>query len=271
MTVTIIGMILCLITLPTVTTLQERTTQTRASLTKPASSGWILANKSRSPMDDSLSLAYRLSAINVIRGRLGTHRPSILARCQERSLDVYIDFGMVMNGAVRYRFDSGGADTDYWDTGTDYEALFARDPVFFASQLAKAKRLRVEVTPYSGSPQVVEFSVTGFAGPLKQLASVGCAPAIADGERRASQAAERRSAEDKRETARNKRNADEQKQFGKLVFLSAAAAAQATTFHAHRGCLRLHGEPRPILISELTIGVYNPCPSCKPSVEGMKR
>jgi hypothetical protein len=238
-----------------------------------AASRWTGGITGRSKMDDSQTAVYRLPANNVISGWLRKARPVMIARCQESEPDLYIVWGMpahVESGdsrTLRIRIDNETAETDYWGESTDNNSLFAPDAALFMNRLATARTVRIEFTPFQSVPQVATFDARGFSGPLQTLRKAGCDAAITEAAQRAEAVAKTAAAE----AAREARNAAEAAQFGKLVFLSAVDKRKLQLFHSRRSCIGLNGEPTPIMISELSSAEFAPCPTCRPSTEGMKR
>ena len=60
---------------------------------------------------------------------------------------------------MRVRFDDAGAERQRWSQSTDNEALFAPNAVQMARNIAKAKTLRFEFTPFNASPVIATFDV----------------------------------------------------------------------------------------------------------------
>ncbi len=121
-------------------------------------------------MDDSQGVTFSLSADNEIAGWLARETPTLIVRCRENATAVYIVTGMaasvesgdLQGHTVRVRFDDASAQRQRWTESTDNEALFAPDPIPMARNIAKAKALRLEFTPFNASPVIVTFDVSGF-------------------------------------------------------------------------------------------------------------
>lgn len=135
-------------------------------------------------MDDSQTAVFMLDANNVIRGWMKSSRPTLLARCKEGDLDLYVDWGLAVNvesgdtRTVRVRFDDDAATSEQWDESTDNEALFSPKPAEAMTRLLTARSLRVEFTPFNANPQIAVFDVSGFAAAHKVIGSAGCAAAL---------------------------------------------------------------------------------------------
>src|SRR5579863_7010314 len=159
---------------------------------------WHVAT-GKSPMDDLKTVVLSLDSEDLVEGPLGAVRPSLVVRCQEKSTDVYVVTGMAANietepdgtpsdtRKVRIRLDDGPA-TDYysWKESADRKALFAAETVSggndfdertwqhhpvseFAQQLAGARKMAFQFTPFDGSPQVARFDLSGLDTRLHQV------------------------------------------------------------------------------------------------------
>jgi hypothetical protein len=121
-------------------------------------------------MDDSKGVVFQLEAENEVSGWLHRQRPTLVLRCQEGKPEAYMVTGMsssVESGdlerhTVGVRFDEAKAQSQMWGQSTDDKALFAPQPVSFIKNVAGAKRLRLQFTPFNASPAIAEFDVTGF-------------------------------------------------------------------------------------------------------------
>lgn len=142
--------------------------------------GWKGGEQARSEMDSSRTVLYHLAANGPLVGWLHVETPSLVAVCREGKTEAYLETGMPLNPelgkfheyTVRLRFDDGAPRTERWNQSTDDKAVFSPHPVAFLKQLAKAKTLKVEVTPFNASPGVATFYVAGFAGPLGKISTV---------------------------------------------------------------------------------------------------
>jgi len=135
----------------------------------------------KSEMDDSEGIAFEVPATSEIQFWLGHQLPQLPLQSREHRTSVLILTGTRAtvedaddNHHVRFRFDSDAPRTEIWSESTDGKALFAPNPTSFARRLARAKRLRVEFTPFNSSPVLVEFNVLGFdSSMLQRLAHLG--------------------------------------------------------------------------------------------------
>lgn len=141
-------------------------------------SNWT-RREDRSKMDDSKTVTFMASATNTITGWLATETPRLFIRCQEKSTDVFMvtnmaalpELGLFQEHTVTVRLDDAKARSEHWLAGTDDKALFSPHPAQLARQIATAKRLRLQFTPFNASPQIVDFDVKGFDVHLKELAA----------------------------------------------------------------------------------------------------
>lgn len=98
--------------------------------------------------------------------------PTLNFQCRDGHTEAYIDLAVraYVDRPVRIRFDSGPARSEWWNRSSDHTALFARRPIALAKQVAKAKRMLVEITPSGQNPVVLEFDVSGFDAKVGTLA-----------------------------------------------------------------------------------------------------
>ncbi len=131
--------------------------------------GWTV-DSSSSAMDDSRTILLRLAADSAIQAWPSRSiTPTLLIRCKERSTDVYFSNETraavvpddLESGEVRLRFDDGPARRVLWGESTSGDALFAPNAVRVARQIAKAKRLVYQFTPFNSSPATTTFTLVG--------------------------------------------------------------------------------------------------------------
>jgi type VI secretion system protein VasI len=166
----------------------ESESSAAAVAAQSASLGKWKVSESKSPMDDSKTVVLSLDADNNIHGPLGDKRPTLIIRCQEKKTKVYVVTGMAASVEEGYdggpshehkvglRFDSNAARYEFWNESTADDALFADTEaygmrtkiefpagplVLLAKELAKAKTLTFQFTPFNGNPQVATFDLRG--------------------------------------------------------------------------------------------------------------
>lgn len=142
------------------------------------------AEVSRSEMTDERSITISLDALNEVPGALMPFRPTLIVRCQEEQLQIYVATGSVLENdgegdldmtPVRMRWDSADADTATWDRSTDYTAAFAPDPRAFLSRLLEGHLLRFEFHPFDAAARVARFDTRGLSRHLSPL-DAACPP-----------------------------------------------------------------------------------------------
>jgi type VI secretion system protein VasI len=151
----------------------------------------------RSPMDDTQTVVLTLDSENVVQGPLGTVKPSLIVRCQQKKTAVYFVTGMAASieedveggpsdfHKVGLRLDDGPASYGSWGESNDHKALFASDLIYdatghasafsggaikFAKELAQAGILSFQFTPFDGNTQVARFDLRGLDPHLHKLA-----------------------------------------------------------------------------------------------------
>lgn len=71
---------------------------------------------------------------------------------------------------VRIRLDQGDAVTEHWGESTSHDALFSGgDTIAFTKQIAAAKTLIFEFTPFDANPAIVRFDVRNLGEHLPEL------------------------------------------------------------------------------------------------------
>jgi Type VI secretion system VasI, EvfG, VC_A0118 len=150
---------------------------------------WHLT-ESRSSIDDSKNEVLLLDVEAPIQGPLGSTTPSLIVRCKEKKTNVYVNTGMAatveegLDGhKVALRLDGNAARYEDWNESTDHKALFADESEYrsdvvypagavvkLAKELARAKTLTFQFTPFDGSPQVMHFDLRGLDSHIDKVA-----------------------------------------------------------------------------------------------------
>src|SRR5262249_18558874 len=97
-------------------------------------------------------------------------RPTLLIRCKEKQVEVYVDVGMEpdvesgnLDGAtIRYRFDKEAAKTDIAGKSTDGKALFLEGPETYISAMLKHEQMVFGFTPFNANPAEMTFDLRGI-------------------------------------------------------------------------------------------------------------
>jgi len=130
--------------------------------------------KKKSPIDDSVNVVLYLEANEKIEGQLSIRKflPSLVIKCSENKTAAYINWGRYLgigDTRVLARIDKNKARTTRWDLSTDNKATFARKAIGFSKSLFDHEKLLVQVTPYSGSPVMTTFNISGLKENIKPL------------------------------------------------------------------------------------------------------
>jgi hypothetical protein len=141
---------------------------------EPPPSKWFGRDTS-SEMDSSKGYLVTLPAENEIKGWLQSATPMLMVRCDEGQVEVAVRIdmpAMVEYGGghtVRLRFDDKQPVKQSWSESTDSKALFAGNGLAIAKSIGGAETLRIELTPFNSSPQVIQFDVRGFKEHLDKI------------------------------------------------------------------------------------------------------
>jgi hypothetical protein len=149
---------------------------TRTPTPPPLGGKWKVTTRTSS-FDDSPQVVLALDAESTIEGFLRSRRPTLILRCREQDLDVYVVTGMPadverrnLDGAtVRIRFDDRDAESQNTNRSTDDEALFFYDERQLINRLVNADRLLFGFTPFNASPVETSFDLSGLSDVLPQL------------------------------------------------------------------------------------------------------
>jgi hypothetical protein len=144
----------------------------------PFTGKWQIST-SISEFDNSTTIALSLEAEDFIEGWLTTTMPTLVLRCKERDIAVYVKVGMQSNveyglndaATVRIRFDQNQAFEAVANESTDGDALFFQDPHAMIIAMLKSNEMVFGFTPFNADPAVTTFDLSGLANvidPLKQ-------------------------------------------------------------------------------------------------------
>jgi type VI secretion system protein VasI len=150
----------------------------KTSSPKPFIGKWQVST-GKSEFDDSTTVVLSLEAEDFIEGWLTTTLPTLVLRCKEREMNVYVNVGTQSNvesglddaATVRVRFDRGQAFEMVASESTDGEALFFRDPYGMIIAMLQSKEMVFGFTPFNADPAVTTFDLRGLSNaiePLKQ-------------------------------------------------------------------------------------------------------
>ncbi|MDP1545269.1 MAG: type VI secretion system-associated protein TagO [Anaerolineales bacterium] len=151
---------------------------TQTNTPKPFTGKWQVST-SKSEFDNSTTVALSLDAESFIEGWLTTTLPTLVLRCKEREIDVYVNVGTQSNveygrynkATVRVRFDQNQAFETITSESTTGEALFFRDPHQMIISMLRSNEMVFGFTPFNANPAVTTFDLRGLENviePLKQ-------------------------------------------------------------------------------------------------------
>ena len=162
----------------TISTPKPTIAPTKTSTPKPFTGKWQVST-SKSDFDNSTTVALSLEAENYVKGWLDTTLPTLILRCKEREMNVYIkvgtqvdvEYGLDDAASVRVRFDQNQTFELVADESTDGDALFFRDPYGMIMWMLQSKEMTFGFTPFNADPAVTKFDLRGLSNviePLKQ-------------------------------------------------------------------------------------------------------
>ena len=107
-----------------------------------------------------------------------TVRPRLAIQCApKRPVELFVDLDFpnarTSGGKARLKFDDKAPSTVTGNRSDDGTALFLPGAPNLIRSLAKAKEFRVEVTPVTGTPVIVEFLVGGLDAHANALKDCG--------------------------------------------------------------------------------------------------
>jgi len=129
---------------------------------------WVGGIRESSAMDDSPTVLFGLEAENEVDIWLGTHKPMLAIRCQEKDTDALIRIGgsaSVESGdrhTVEIRFDEEKKFSERWSESNSSDALFAPNPIKLIKKIAESQTMLFRFVPFNASPQIIRFDIRGF-------------------------------------------------------------------------------------------------------------
>lgn len=119
-----------------------------------------------SPVDDSRTVIAGLEG-TPIKDKFGrASKPTMILRCKENSTDAYIAFSDFLGSddtSVLSRWDEEKAQTSSWSISTDHHAVFFPNAIAAIKKIRTSGKLLVQLTPYSESPVMSTFDLSGAA------------------------------------------------------------------------------------------------------------
>jgi hypothetical protein len=99
-------------------------------------------------------------------------RRTLLIRCKDKRLDVYVDWGEKIEVgrqgiAVAQRFDAGSVSTSSWNGSTSGDTTFHPQPLEFLRQAGNSSTVVVQTRVGNKSPITAEFNIAGLRNILE--------------------------------------------------------------------------------------------------------
>lgn len=149
-----------------------------ANQTTTSTGKWIIATET-SPVDDSQTVVLKLNAEKQVQGWLDKFLPTLIIRCKERKIEVYVYTGTqsevesdIDYSTVRVRFDKEQAMTLQLSHSTDGTALFF--PLISLQNIVDTfhghNSMLFEFTPFNAPPANTTFDLRGIDEAIKPLA-----------------------------------------------------------------------------------------------------
>lgn len=188
------------------------------------SSGWSV-EQCKSKMD---------SAKSVTISKLNGEAAGLFVRCDKgRNTEAFVSLNTQIEKEhgtdlhkVRVKVDDGRPSAQHWSASTDGRGLFSPNPREFASQLARARTLYFEYTPFEERERVVEFDLSGLSEVLTNV-SDACNWKADDVLRKAAEA--------RKKTEKDARDAKIANNCEHLEF-------SCTTIHVESDCIAYHAQ-----------------------------
>jgi len=135
---------------------------------------WIFAENG-SPMDGTKTQTLRMEAVDADLPGYATG--TLMIRCKAGKSDLYIvtgkpaevEYGVDTN-TVRVRLDDGKPVTQHWTESSDHDALFAPDPVMLGQQIAAARTMLFEFTPFQETKKLIRFDLLDLKRQVEKVA-----------------------------------------------------------------------------------------------------
>ena len=129
-----------------------------------------------SKIDDSRTVTLSIDGKNIFIGWPAyRHIPTIVVRCKEASLDVYLVTGMsaessTLDGAeLTLRFDKESAENFSVTASSSRDAYFFQRPAAMVDKFTEHRSLFVQFTPFNSNPTSSTFDIAGLTGHLESL------------------------------------------------------------------------------------------------------
>ena len=170
------GLVILASTLPGQMPVQLPTVSSTATLSvsstaTPFTGDWQVST-GKSDFDGSTTVVLSLGAESPVQGWLSVTTPSLILRCQEGKVDVYVDngtqanveFGLYNSATVRLRFDENPAFQTVASESTDGKALFLQNPYDMIAAMLQSQEMVYGFTPFNANPVVTKFQLKRTCG-----------------------------------------------------------------------------------------------------------
>jgi hypothetical protein len=126
-------------------------------------SKWRVTEKTN-PIDDSKTTVLSLTANEKV-GSYGGSKPMLIIRRMGNNLTAYIATNEFLGSdsmEVTTRVDKKQAVVSTWGISTDHKAAFSPNAKLLLADLERANKLLVSLAPYSESPMLFSFDLSGL-------------------------------------------------------------------------------------------------------------
>jgi type VI secretion system protein VasI len=155
----------------------EATKSLRPSKVNQRGAGRWKFEREVSRVDDSKTFVASVDANEQITGwPRKVYRPTLILRCKENRLSVYIDVGMAAHvesadGSVSLTLRLDQEEAFGWEAtrSTDGEALFLQDAENLILKLGGKRKMLFRFTPFNSSPAIASFDIRGVESAITGL------------------------------------------------------------------------------------------------------
>jgi hypothetical protein len=147
-----------------------------ALVPQPLGAQWRVSTSRDEMTDAAVQIVSRRG--DPIAARIGTVRPVLAVRCRGNELEVFTQFGFVVDretyGRVdaRLRWDAEPAQHASMSISQDGLAVFALEPETWIPRLQAGTMLRVEVPEVFGNSRIARFNLSGFRAATSDMSCV---------------------------------------------------------------------------------------------------
>jgi type VI secretion system protein VasI len=140
--------------------------------TTPLTGKWETYSKTDSFTDKQIWFA-SLDAENTVTNGTTIEIPTLMIRCNDKELDVYISTGLYISGyseyRLKWRFDQDEAVDRQLPLSDDGKAIFFKDSQEIIDTMLKKETLLIGFTPYNSAPTEATFNLGGLSEAIKPI------------------------------------------------------------------------------------------------------